>query len=134
MGDYWVSTTSPQLTLPFRSLLGICPLACGCNRGGKSPTCRDYCGSCLTSGTRGVGPNHACIFPFEYVGKWYDRCLLSHGMQSYAWCSTAVSASGSYIDGEWGECGSECPGAVTSGTVSDCLTSGIIGVGSGYPC
>merc|ERR1712203_1319610 len=48
----------------------------------------------------------ACVFPFQYDGLSYSSCTAIDSDQ--LWCATEVDADGDYIDGQWGNCNSNC--------------------------
>jgi len=62
--------------------------------------------------TTSEGPqvNAACIFPFIYRGKEYNKCTYEKGDDT-PWCSTKVDANGNHVSGQkqWGYCGEQCP-------------------------
>ena len=62
--------------------------------------------ACKTTG--GAKPNVSCVFPFTY-GETYNACIRDENSDE-AWCSTKVSKNGNHIGGNWGHCGSGCPG------------------------
>ena len=62
---------------------------------------------CGTDGAS-ADPNKPCVFPFIYGGKSYDKCTTEGHDQP--WCSTKVNAGGYHIDGNWGNCDSNCAG------------------------
>ena len=62
---------------------------------------------CRTIG--GSRPNQRCVFPFIYDGKSYDECTTIDN-NGIPWCSTNVMCAGDFVEGEWGNCGSDCSG------------------------
>lgn len=72
---------------------------------------------CETEGSKGVGARKPCVFPFTYNSKTYSSCpIIDH---TGPWCATKVSATGSYMSGQWGDCGWHCPQATTPCKVGD---------------
>ena len=60
----------------------------------------------------GPDANKACVFPFQYDGTSYNNCTTKDHDQ--LWCATEVDADGDYIDGQWGNCNSNCGTSKTS--------------------
>merc|ERR1711879_258625 len=65
-------------------------------------------GTCLTTGSSGVGAGHKCEFPFIYDGMKYDSCTSIEN--TVPWCATQTSDDWGYLQGNWGECSPECKG------------------------
>ena len=63
---------------------------------------------CVT--VSGKTPNLPCIFPFKYEGSIHKTCTITRedGVVTKPWCSTKVSENGEHIQGNWGDCASEC--------------------------
>merc|ERR1719217_1022042 len=61
--------------------------------------------ACFTVGSEGIGPNHACVFPFTYKSVTYNACTSVDWGKP--WCPTA---SGPNIDfnHQWGLCNNAC--------------------------
>ena len=64
---------------------------------------------CLT--VSGASPNTPCVNYFKYLDVTYNTCSLKNAPEDKPWCSTKVDKSGTHIGGEgnWGNCGSDCP-------------------------
>ena len=60
----------------------------------------------------GAKVNATCVFPFKFRGVSYRECIFETSPNDPAWCSTLVDDdSGKHVGGQgnWGECGEECP-------------------------
>ena len=55
----------------------------------------------------GPTPGLPCIFPFKLDGVAYHTCKLDEKDGS-RWCSTKIDESGQHLQGNWGNCGSDC--------------------------
>ena len=64
----------------------------------------------INGGKGGDDPGKPCVFPFTYKELTYTECTTFENNGTH-WCSTEVDASGSYIDGKWGNCNERCPTA-----------------------
>ena len=66
----------------------------------------------------------ACVFPFVYKGKNYDRCTSDHSENGKPWCAyeQVEGPSIEMVEGKWGECELGCPGLVFSKQGEDLLT------------
>ena len=62
---------------------------------------------CKTSS--GPKSGELCIFPFLYKNVAYNGCTDVEN-KGVPWCSVKVYNNGSHVDGEWGNCGSNCLG------------------------
>ena len=59
----------------------------------------------------GASPNTPCVNSFKYRDITYNTCTLKNAPEGKPWCSTKVDESGGHIgrEGNWGNCGSDCP-------------------------
>ena len=55
---------------------------------------------------------NACVFPFNYQGKSYDKCTSDGQMSNKIWCATTKDSNGYYDD--WDYCNVE---TCTEGTI-----------------
>ena len=64
---------------------------------------------CVT--VSGKTPNLPCIFPFKYENSIRETCTVTieNGVVVKPWCSTKVDKNGYHIEGNWGDCASNCP-------------------------
>ena len=69
---------------------------------------------CTTIYSAGGKINAPCVFPFELMDIVYHGCTweVNSLTAKNPWCSTKVDDKGKHTmsTGEWGFCGSECPG------------------------
>ena len=55
-----------------------------------------------------------CVFPFRYDGIDYNECTsVDAASPVNVWCATEVARefNNTVIDGRWGDCSENCPGA-----------------------
>ena len=50
-----------------------------------------------------------CVFPFRYQNRVFRECIIED--HHVPWCPTLVDYNRGYVNGKWGNCGPECPGA-----------------------
>ena len=55
----------------------------------------------------GPTPGLPCIFPFKVDGFAYHTCKLDEKDGS-RWCSTKIDENGQHLQGNWGNCRSDC--------------------------
>ena len=76
--------------------------------GGLGIALNQYFFSVQGCGTKdGPVANKPCIFPFtKSNGVSYSKCTTEGHDQ--LWCSTEVDADGYHLEGQWGNCNSNC--------------------------
>ena len=51
----------------------------------------------------------SCKLPFTNNGKTYHECTYDLSDNGNPWCSARVDSNGNHIQGNWGDCNSNCP-------------------------
>merc|ERR1712051_1181286 len=70
----------------------------------------------------GPTPGLPCIFPFKVDGFAYHTCKLDEKDGS-RWCSTKIDESGQHLQGNWGNCRSDCEPVHTTTTTKATTTT-----------
>merc|ERR1711872_925631 len=91
-----------------------------------SSTTTTSASKCMT--VSGAVSGAECQFPFVFKGQVYNSCTTAGGF-SQPWCATTNSY---YINSQWGNCASNCPGVEQTQPAEVCMTES--GATPNLPC
>jgi len=73
-------------------------------------TCEACLGGIATRSMCTTTDGEACVFPFTWEGATHNECI--RGGHPIPWCSTRTDGLGAHVTGNYGDCSSQCPGAI----------------------